>query len=620
MYEAYFQLQKRPFSTTPDPNCVFAPEPIQELIDELILRTESGQGIAVLTAPAGTGKTLLCRRILVEFAGRRTPIFLANANFPTRRALLQSILFELGRRFSGLEEQELRLAVFAALRELTLAGRGVVLIVDEAHLLNERLLEEVRLLACLAEGEEPLARVILAGQMALEERLVDRALEALNQRIVCQVYLEPLTRQQSIDYVKFRIKWAGGDSSRIFTPKALDQIAAACNGLPRCLNQLCDHVLLLTYVQEQPQVTEEAVEEALCDLRQLPLRWNTPVAADSALDELDDPSALNGEDGGDEIEYAPAAKMAGPARSVVAETVSFEIGDATLALDPMTISTDDLRTLEQPSVSSPRPQRDAPPMKTGSHRERQRAGLVSLTSAAPPATRNFVEEAIDDRYAALDLTPRRFLRTFEDAAVPESWDSSRQAPAPSAPRPPTSPVWSQAGDVAPGQAIDDLRPERLIDDMLPMIAEARWADTDSDGQSSEYSSCRSVDFEPHLADDVGIMPSSIEDQIGSSIRDACLEVQTAIGQWRERADVVNTIDSSHSMLANDAEIIHPIPIAEYDVIEPDYAADLTDEFDATRATASAGSLSAGRYIPQPKYRHVFSTLRRRLGRGLRPSQ
>src|SRR5207244_4509703 len=108
---------------------------------------------------------------------------------------------------------------------------------------SERLLEELRMLASLAEGNEPLARVILAGQMSLEERLAEPVLAALNQRVVCHAYLEPLTRQQSIEYANFRIEWAGGESSRIFAPKALERIASACNGLPRCLNQLCDHVL-----------------------------------------------------------------------------------------------------------------------------------------------------------------------------------------------------------------------------------------------------------------------------------------------------------------------------------------------------------------------------------------
>src|SRR5436189_4485749 len=138
MYEAYFNLQRRPFTSTPDPSCFFAPESIQEVFDELILRAESGQGVGILTAPAGTGKTLLCRRLASELATRWTPLFLANANFPTRRALLQSMLFELGKPYSRLEEQELRLSIYASLRELTQAGRGAVLIVDEAHLRSDR--------------------------------------------------------------------------------------------------------------------------------------------------------------------------------------------------------------------------------------------------------------------------------------------------------------------------------------------------------------------------------------------------------------------------------------------------------------------------------------------------
>jgi len=227
MYQAHFRLEKRPFSATPDPACFFVTEPIQEAFDELVLRAESGQGIGVLTGPAGTGKTLVCRRIAVEVSKHFTPIFLANASFPTRRALLQSILFELGRRYTRMEEQELRLAVFTSLKDLALAGRGAVLIVDEAHLMNERLLEELRMLASLSDREEPLARVILSAQLSLEERLVHPGLEALNQRVVCHRYIEPLTREESIAYVKFRIEWAGGEWAQVFSPQALARIAEA---------------------------------------------------------------------------------------------------------------------------------------------------------------------------------------------------------------------------------------------------------------------------------------------------------------------------------------------------------------------------------------------------------
>jgi len=519
MYEAYFHLQKRPFSATSDPACFFSAEPIQELFDELLLRAESGQGIGLLTGAAGTGKTLVCRRIAVELAGRFTPLYLPNANFPTRRALLQSLLFELGRRYSGLEEQELRLAVFAALKELTIAGRGAVLIVDEAHLLNERLLEELRMLASLAEADQPLARVILAGQPSLEERLIAPSLEALNQRVVCQLYLEPLTRRQSIEYVSYRIGWAGGEISRIFTPDALDRIAAACDGLPRCLNQLCDHVLLLTYVQELPRVTAEAVDEALLDLKQLPLHWNTSVAADSPLDALDSPSALENDDSDDRLEFSVAAmdeQCEGPGAG---ESACFEIG----ALPPTS------------------------------------RGIVPLSDASPPAIGGFVEEFVDDRYAALDVRSPRFMRTFEDTAVSESWGSVQESIAPAAPEPPAVPL---PGGMPPAS-----------NETLPLI----------------------------------------EDQLEASILDACLEVQSSLGHWHDSSDDSTAmIEPGHGSVTGGDELSNDAAIAQYDVIEPEYNADLPADL-LRRSQPQAADSSPGRYVPKPKYRLVFSTLRRRIG-------
>ena len=430
MYEVYFHLQKRPFSTTPDPSCFFAPEPVQELIDELILRTESGQGIAILTAPAGTGKTLLCRRIALEFSGRLTPIYLPNANFPTRRALLQTVLFELGKRYSGLEEQELRLAVFAALRELTRAGRGAVLIIDEAHLLSDRLLEELRLMAGLAEAEEPLARVILAGQPSLEEKLAGPPLEALNQRVACQVYLEPFTRQQSIDYVKFRTQWAGGECSRIFSAGALDRIVEACNGLPRCLNQLCDHVLLLTYVQEKSQADAEAVDEALADLQQLPLRWNMPVAVQPSPDRVAATLDFADAEDADEVPFVPnAIAESGPA-SAAAETVCIEIGEPGLATG-LGANSSGLRTpfgaLATPTPCSVQVTAAASFAVNRPISGRTQSGFGSLHKPTRQRRGSSRRKSSTTGTHALDKGSRPSSRTFEDTFVPQTWLPGRQS-------------------------------------------------------------------------------------------------------------------------------------------------------------------------------------------------
>jgi type II secretory pathway predicted ATPase ExeA len=580
MYEAYFRLQRRPFSATPDPSCFFAPEPVQELFDELILRAESGQGIGILTAAAGTGKTLLCRRMAAELAARFTPIYLPNANFPTRRALLQSILFELGKRFSRLEEQELRLAVYATLKQLTLAGRGAVMIVDEAHLLNERLLEELRMLASLAEGEEPLTRLILAGQFSLEEKLAEPALAALNQRIACHACLEPLTRQQSIDYINFRIAWAGGDSARIFAPQALERIAAACNGLPRCLNQLCDHVLLLSYVQEQPRVSETAVSEALVDLRQLPQNWNTPVTDDSAL--LDLESGLESGDNvanDDEPESATQESTPPPDLTERGETVCFEIGGSSTEPDSLTVP-------NRP-MAAPIPSRVAP---------------------TPGAMSGCAEENVADRYAALDVRMPRHSRTFEDASVPESWRSPRSASVPDAPRAPHS---SAAPRPAGDASLD------LIDDGYDTVGRTQTDDLiQGEAARPEYTSFADLDEMSHLTDYVEPELPSLEEQLRSSIVDTSQEIQSAVGGWAPGSSGWNTIESRHLPSDSIDDVVLPAEDADYDVIEPD----------ATRSALSDGRHdrlaeddrhASGRYIPKPKYRHVFSTLRRRLGTTLR---
>jgi type II secretory pathway predicted ATPase ExeA len=647
MYEAYFNLQKRPFSSTPDSSCFFAPESIQELFDELILRAESGQGIGILTAPAGTGKTLLCRRLASELVSRWTPVLLANSNFPTRRALLQSILFELGQRYSGMEEQELRLSIFGALRELTLAGRGAIVIVDEAHLLSDRLLEELRLLASLAEGELPLTRVILAGQPSLEERMIEPALEALNQRVACHVYLEPLTRRESIEYVEYRIEWAGGICSQVFTDTALESIAKCAGGLPRCLNQLCDHALILAYVQEQPRVTREIVEEALLALRQLPLRWNTPVAAEMPVDaaqqvanlseasdedqRCDDEACdlssegLEATDSSMDRDFQSTIKS----QSFPGETTCIEIGGDFAPFDSVYAAAepaDQFNLMDAEVV----PMQD---VSTVSMMQRPSAGLagagvVPLPDASPQALRGMVDELVVDRYAELDSSAPRLFRTFDDASVPESLQMKKHDDIPGPPEPPAMPAWS------------------ATDLVLEEIGEEIAASLDTASQCVDLVVCGPVTQSP-----LDEEPLEIDDLLGSSVMDACLAAQAALDEgsvpqqhdghwWNDPVPMINIEDD---IVVPEADEIRTVQndtaqnyAGQYDVIEPEHCVGQEDELqysaDNRKAPAAlqsfdeipmesrppetnTGTHSRGRYVPKPKYRNIFSTLRRRIGRG-----
>ena len=279
MYETHFGLLRRPFLATPDPDCFVPFESADNAMVGLRLCIEGSKGFGILSAPAGTGKTLLCRKLIVDLRDRFATVFLANSNFPTRRSLLQAILYELGHPYMRMAEQELRLEMKTAATEIRPEKEGVLLVVDEAHLLGNQLLDELRTAANIDLDGTPLIHVVLSGQLELEEQLIDPDLAALNQRVGCQVSLESMTREESAMYVAHRLQWAGADVEDVIQHDAMSVITHAADGLPRCLNQLCDHSLLLSYVADERPVSEATVREALEDLKQLPLHWNEPAPA-----------------------------------------------------------------------------------------------------------------------------------------------------------------------------------------------------------------------------------------------------------------------------------------------------------------------------------------------------
>ncbi|MHC4880051.1 MAG: ExeA family protein [Planctomycetota bacterium] len=274
MYEPFFGFNRRPFSTAPDPNCFYAGDSVQSVLDELTTCIERGQGVGLLTAPAGMGKSLLCQRLIASLKGRFATIYLGNANFPTRRSLLQAILLELGDEHSRSDEAELRHTLGKRLQSLRRQHEALLLVVDEAHLFEAELLEEIRTLADITDDGHPLVRIVLAGQLELEERLTERQFDALNQRLSTHVYLEPLTQNESAEFLCHRIDWAGGEVESVFVEAALMIAVRASGGVPRCLNHLADHSLILAFASDERPVGEKTVREALEDLKQLPLHWN----------------------------------------------------------------------------------------------------------------------------------------------------------------------------------------------------------------------------------------------------------------------------------------------------------------------------------------------------------
>ena len=281
MYESYFGLTERPFAPTPRADRYFPAASADAARQTLARCAERAEGTGLLIGPPGIGKSLLLYVLADQFRERFSVAVLCGGQLQTRRELLQAILFELQLPYESKDEGELRLALVDHLARGEHCPQGMLLLVDEAHALPTLLLEELRMITNLVRHGEPQVRLALAGGMPLEEKLADPALEALSQRLTARCYLDAFDRAETMDYVRFQVAVAGGQAEDLFDDSALEAVHQATGGVPRLVNQVCDHALLLGCQTDQRPITSESIQEAWADLQQLPAPWQGAPAVTS---------------------------------------------------------------------------------------------------------------------------------------------------------------------------------------------------------------------------------------------------------------------------------------------------------------------------------------------------
>jgi len=273
MYESFFGLRKRPFVPVPRADCYFPGTSVEAARATLARCIERAEGPGALLGPSGMGKTLLCQVLAEQFRHQLDVVLLSSGRLGNRRSLLQAILHGLGQPYRDMDEGELRLQL---VDHLTCAdpARGVLLLVDEAHTLPLRCIDELRMVTNLAVDGQARVRLILAGAGLLEERLASPKLDSFSQRLAARCYLEALNRTETEGYIQAQIVWAGGKPARLFPPGACQAVYQATGGVPRLINQVCDHALILACVAGQDRTDAARVQEAWADLQQLPTPWN----------------------------------------------------------------------------------------------------------------------------------------------------------------------------------------------------------------------------------------------------------------------------------------------------------------------------------------------------------
>ena len=265
MYNEFYGFREAPFNITPDPRFLFFSDKHREAFNHVLFGIRERKGFIQITGEVGAGKTTICRAILAELGDRCKTALILNPVM-TATQLMRTVLSEL-----GLEPRKLDRAAYLEilnryLLEQASAGNDVVLLIDEAQDLDPELLEQVRLLSNLETDQRKLLQIVLIGQPELREKLNQKGLRQLRQRITVRYHLAPLDREETGRYIAHRLKVAGADGRPAFSPWAIRRVHRYARGVPRLINAVCDKTLLYGYVNGTYELKGRAVRQAIREL------------------------------------------------------------------------------------------------------------------------------------------------------------------------------------------------------------------------------------------------------------------------------------------------------------------------------------------------------------------
>lgn len=268
MYEAFYGLQEKPFSLTPNPRYVFYSERYHSILEQLRYGLDHKEGFLLLSGMVGTGKTTLCRELLEQLDPDRFRTALIFNPFLNAVEMLQALLTEFGVTYPpDASRKELLDRLNRFLMAQLVEGKVCVAIFDEAQHLSTEFLEQIRVLSNLETSTEKLLQIVLVGQPELRERIQEQKLAQLDQRVSIRCTLTNLSREETERYIYHRLNVAGSQGKITFARGALQRIFQESGGIPRLINQICERTLLAGYVDQATKLGKKHVNEGLRSLR-----------------------------------------------------------------------------------------------------------------------------------------------------------------------------------------------------------------------------------------------------------------------------------------------------------------------------------------------------------------
>jgi general secretion pathway protein A len=277
MYLEHFNLQQFPFRNTPDPRFFLETPHHEEALANLVYAVTQRRGFVLLSGEIGSGKTLVTHLLLQHLEDQAQIALIRNTHLNSVQ-LIRLICDEFSVR---VHEHADKAAMLLALNQFLIQqlseDRLVVVIIDEAQNLSDKVMEELRMLSNLETSSDKLLQIVLVGQPELREKVSQPHLEQLRQRIALSYHLEPLNLEQVTRYIEHRLKVAGPEHKASFSPEAVARIVRFSRGTPRIINGLCDNALLYAFTSGKHAIDEAIIERVLKQSMHLAPRSPTPT-------------------------------------------------------------------------------------------------------------------------------------------------------------------------------------------------------------------------------------------------------------------------------------------------------------------------------------------------------
>jgi type II secretory pathway predicted ATPase ExeA len=264
LYLEHFGLAEPPFRITPHTDFFFDGADRGATLEALIYAILHDEGIVKVSGEVGSGKTMLCRVLMERLPAHVVTIYLATPSL-ARDEILNAIRDELELKLSHERTSVALRELQEHLISLYGQGRRVVILIDEAHVMPDETLEQVRLLSNLESNRHKLLQIVLFGQPELDATLAKSSLRQLRDRITHSFRMRPLSRPEVAKYLTFRMRAAGYRGPDVFTPRAVSLLARAADGLTRRINILADKALLSAFTHNGHAVSHRHVRAAVRD-------------------------------------------------------------------------------------------------------------------------------------------------------------------------------------------------------------------------------------------------------------------------------------------------------------------------------------------------------------------